>query len=422
MFQEFNGVEALAIDIANNFGGNGAVELDKQNWDDRLAWFKANENQLDKLVSSAKEPALFYAGVQAMKKVKAGQPIGYPVSFDATSSGLQILAAITCDRKAALLCNVLNTGNREDAYINLFHIMKNNMMKLDAGAAGNLKRGDLKDAIMTALYGSEAVPKQVFGEGQQLRCFFNTMSEEAPIAWALNEAFLSMWDADATEYNWVLPDNFHVKTKVMDTESETVHFNNNKYEIFTAVNRAKKKGRSLGANTIHSLDGMIVREIARRCDYDPKRIAEIEGMLNQFKKDGYNPNPFSDPTLQEKEDYQMVKILWARYAETGYLSARILDHLGLGNLHLVDIGEIEILIASLPKKPFKVISVHDCFRVLPHYVTDLRRQYNLQLALLAKSEILTSLIRQITGKTTFVAPKDDPNMWTEILDANYALS
>lgn len=408
--QQFTGKQYLMIDIANNFG------LDKKLWDERMKWYEDNQYQLDQLVNKAAEPALYFAGVQAMKKVEQKQPIGYGISLDATSSGLQILAAITCDEKAARLCNVINTGNREDAYVNLFHIMKNNMLKIDAGQAGNLKREDLKDAIMTSLYGSEAIPKLVFGEGAQLRCFYHTMEEEAPLAWQLNQAFLAMWNPEATEYNWVLPDNFHVKTKVMDTETEVVHFNNNKYDIHTKVNRAKEKGRSLGANTIHSLDGMIVREISRRCDYDVLQIANVRNFCTHIKNGSIVMGQLLDDA-----DAAMVKLLWSHYQETGYLSARILDHLYAHNSSLINVNDILDLIDSMPAKPFKVISVHDCFRCLPTYGNDLRKQYNLQLALLAKSEILSSLISQIIGKP-FKAPKGNPNMWKDILDADYALS
>lgn len=410
--QQFTGKQYLMIDIANNFGAG----LDKKHWDVRLKWYEDNKHQLDQLVSKAAEPALFYAGVQAMKKVEQGQPIGYGISLDATSSGLQILAAITCDEKAARLCNVINTGNREDAYINLFHTMKDNMLKIDAGQAGNLKREDLKDAIMTSLYGSEAIPKLVFGEGSQLRCFYSTMEEEAPLAWQLNQAFLAMWNPQATEYNWVLPDNFHVKTKVMDTEKEVVHFNNNKYDIHTKVNQAKEKGRSLGANTIHSLDGMIVREISRRCDYDGLQINKVHNFCTHIKNGAVVMGQLLDDA-----DAEMVKVLWDHYQKTGYLSARILDHLYAHNSSLVNVNDILDLIDSMPAKPFKVISVHDCFRCLPTYGNDLRKQYNLQLALLAKSEILSHLISQIIGRT-YKAPKGNPNMWVDILDAEFALS
>src|SRR4249919_3339607 len=100
-FQAFTGKDYLKIDIANNFG------LDKEDWDIRLSWFQENEPNLDKMIKQAEEPALFYAGVQAWKRAKQGKPCGYPISLDATSSGIQFLACLTGDRKAAKLCNVV---------------------------------------------------------------------------------------------------------------------------------------------------------------------------------------------------------------------------------------------------------------------------------------------------------------------------
>ena len=67
----FTGIQYLQIDIANSFG------LDKEIWENRLAWFAQNEHQLEHLVSKAKEPAMFHAGVQAYREVQCGNPIGY---------------------------------------------------------------------------------------------------------------------------------------------------------------------------------------------------------------------------------------------------------------------------------------------------------------------------------------------------------
>ena len=88
---------------------------------------------------------------------------------------------------------------------------------------------------------------------------------------------------------------------------------------------------------------------------------------------------------------------------------------------LVDIPVVQELIDSLPAKPFQVMTIHDCFRCLPSYGNDLRKQYNLQLALIAKSDILSHMLTSITGHPVPIT-KDDPNMWEGILTANYALS
>lgn len=61
------------------------------------------------------------------------------------------------------------------------------------------------------------------------------------------------------------------------------------------------------------------------------------------------------------------------------------------------------------------------FRCLPHYGNDLREQYNLQLALIASSDMLQEILSQILGKTVFIR-KNDPALPYDILQTNYALS
>lgn len=399
--ETFSGREYLKIDVANNFG------LDKALWKDRIAWFDSNEHQLLDLLPQAEEPALYYAGVKAWFDVKAGKPTGYMISLDATSSGLQLLAALTSCPYTALLCNVVNTGRREDAYTNIYQFMLTEIKE-----AAKIERHDVKDAVMTAFYSSRARPRLVFGEGQLLDTFYHTLIEKAPGAWELNEAMLALWDPTTYIHSWVLPDNFHVHVKVMKQIREEVVFLNKPFEVFYNENKPTKDGRSLGANTVHSLDGMIVRELTRRCDYDPKRIKALRKLMTEGNFP-LRPN--------QTENTQMVQTLWRHFEESGYLSARILDYLDEDNLGLVNLGTIWTLLDSLPAKPFTIVSIHDCFRVLPNYANDLRKQYNLQLQLIAKSNILQWLLEQLTGRPVPIS-KLDPNLWMKIGETNYALS
>jgi hypothetical protein len=399
--QTFTPREYLKIDVANSFG------LDKLEWHQRIAWFDANEKHLDNLIPQAKEPALFYAGIKAWRDTLAGIPTGHMISLDATSSGLQLLAALTCDILAAQLCNVVDTGKREDAYTLIYQLM---LAKLND--VSKISRDDTKQAIMTAFYSSKAVPKQVFGEGALLDIFYETLAENAPHAWELNEAMLAFWNPTALEHSWVLPDNFHCHIKVMNQVRETVHFLNEPFDVYFKVNAPTKEGRSLGANTIHSVDGMVVREMTRRCDYNPHRISKLKALLEEGGPFGFS---------QVTQDDKLVKTLWEHYISTGYLSARILGHLKKGNAGYVDPQAILDLIASLPAKPFKLISIHDCFRCHPNYGDDLRRQYNLQLQLIAQSNLLENLISQIIGRQITVT-KMEPLMPAYIGSTNYALS
>jgi hypothetical protein len=402
--QRFSPKQYLMIDIASNFG------LDKKTWDERLAWFEVNQNDLADLVPKAAEPALFFAGVQAWNAYLNFEPSGYPVSLDATSSGLQLLAVLMGDRSAAELCNVVDQGARMDAYTAIYDVMLGAI-----GEDSKISRDDVKRAIMTALYGSKAVPKDVFGEGELYQIFINTMKTMAPAAWELNEEFVAMWDPDALSNDWTLPDNFHVHIKVMDTVEENVLFLNQPFSVARKVNMPMESGRSLGANMVHSIDGFIVREMGRRCNYDTNWIQLVRDLLDEEVTSRFST------AAESQEAHRMTEILWGHYLESGYLSARILDYLDTDTLCLVDGQVIRELIDSLPAKPFNIITIHDCFRCLPNYGNDLREQYNRQLHLIAKSEMLSFLLSAMLKRPVSIG-KMDVSLAADILDTNYALS
>lgn len=238
------------------------------------------------------------------------------------------------------------------------------------------------------------------------------MSNVAPAAWALNQVFLDIWDSTVLSHDWVLPDNFHVHIAVIGNVKQKVNFFNKPYEIVTKVNMPKENGRSLGANVTHSIDGFLVRELTRRCDYRPEQIARVMDII-------WNSWDVVEP--QDTLNNRMLEKLWYHYLDSGYLSARILDYITKDNITYIDRSVILELIDSLPPKPFKVMSIHDCFRVLPNYGNDLREQYNLQLMLIAKSNLLSFTLTQIMGKEIKV-DKANPNMWKHIKDSNYTLS
>ena len=400
-FQEFTGMQYLKIDVANNFG------LDKKDWDERLEWFDNNEATLESQVKNADDPALYYASVKAYRKAQRKEVVQYPISLDATASGMQILACLTGDDEAAKVCNVINTGHRSDSYDVIYKHMQA-VLK----TTGFVEKNKVKSAVMTSLYGSEAQPRDAFGEGtRELAQFYNTMETLLPAVWELNAYFLKIWDSKALCYDWTMPDNYHVHIKVMSKNSAPVSFLGRQYNVEYSENRPVESGRSLSAHTAHSTDGFIVREMGRRCTHNPLRLAIIKtAMLGQ-------KHPLDKVS---QDDTDMVSTLWTLYMESGFLSARILDHLGADNLHLVDLSDIEELLLELPKKSFEILTVHDCFRCLANYGNDLRRQYNHLLTRLAKSNMLSFLLSQMEGKHVQITKKN-PFMWKEIQHANYSL-
>jgi DNA-directed RNA polymerase len=137
MFQEFTGKQNLAIDVAGSYG------LDKLSWQARLDWFHANEAELLKglaqaeedgpgpyrheLFVTSKKPSMQFVGMLAWRDMLEGRPSGYGISLDATASGLQLLSCLAGCRKSASLCNVLDTGERENAYSIVFQAMLEEM-------------------------------------------------------------------------------------------------------------------------------------------------------------------------------------------------------------------------------------------------------------------------------------------------------
>lgn len=235
-------------------------------------------------------------------------------------------------------------ARRSDAYTVIYRTM------LEAvGQSSRVKRDDCKQAVMTAFYGSEAKPKEVFGEGILLKTFEHVMGTQAPGPWELNKFYLQCGNPDATSYLWVLPDNFHCQIKVMVDEVQTINFMNKPYDIIRKVQGTEEKTRMLSANTTHSIDGMVVREMLRRCNYDANLITYVKQLCYGVQE--------SNVALEE--NFDMVMELWNHYERSGFLSMRICDYLDAGSIALVDRQVILEMLETLPKKPFKVLTVHD---------------------------------------------------------------
>ena len=81
--KEFNPMQYLAIDIANQYG------LNKENFETRIQWVKNNINCLEEYTDEAEEPLLYYKAVKALRDAQAGKPIVYNV-FNRLS-GIKIL-------------------------------------------------------------------------------------------------------------------------------------------------------------------------------------------------------------------------------------------------------------------------------------------------------------------------------------------
>lgn len=392
-FRELTGLEYLMADIACKHD----KAYEKKGWDERLHHFSEIDFKDPKTFKQASNPIGLRAAYIALEHTAMKKPSGYMISLDASSSGLQLLSLLVSCPISWKLCG--GDENILDAYAEIFLHM-NTGLKID--------RKDVKQSIMTALYGSTATPKAVFGEDVDV--FYDWMEKLAPGAWDLNLGIQELWDEiEGTTYDWVMPDNFYACIETHDKEVIPFMFLEQEFQLIQKVNERPRFHKGLGPNLIHSIDGMIVREMYRRCQYDTRTIERVLNLI----KDGANGT--------NGKSADMVQTLWELYQHSGFLSVRILDYLYEDTIGLVDLDVIFNLVASLPDLPFQLVCVHDCFRCHPNYGNDLRKQYNIILADINDSALLPFMASQVAeqkiqAKKVGVIPRD------VILNANYTLS
>lgn len=392
-FRELSGTEYVMADIACKHD----KAYEKKGWDERLAHFEEIDLTDPKTFKEASNPIGLRAAALAYEMGQDGKEVGYLISLDAASSGLQLLSLLVSCPTSWKLCG--GDENILDAYTEIFVHMHTGM---------TLDRKDVKQCIMTALYGSTAQPKALFGEDVDV--FYETMELMAPGAWDLNIGIQELWEeVDGTTYDWILPDNFYACIETHDKHVIPFMFLDKEYQVIQKVNDRPRFHKGLGPNLIHSVDGMIVREMYRRCQFDPKTIERVTDLMILGAKG------------TDGKSAEIVKTLWNHYEECGFLSVRILDYLYHDTIGLVDGTTVAELINTLPLRPFELVCVHDCFRCHPNYGNDLRRQYNHILADLNDSTVLPFICSQVVeqeikARKVGVIPRD------VILNANYTLS
>lgn len=394
----FTPYEFLLSDIAGRFG------KDKLNWPERLLWAYINHDHFEDLIHEAKEPILYQSAVKALREHQKGNPVGHPVVFDCSASGMQLLSILTGDRNAARICNVIGQSFI-DPYMHLHGSMQERL-----GTSETIERDPVKRAIMTSLYGSEAEPEKLFTDSS-LNAFYETMEAELPLCWELNTAILDfLKTSDAETYAWVMPDNFHVNCPVTETVYTEVQCLGTTQIVGQKVQRAHHRNRSLGANLTHSTESFLVRELIRRCNLDQPTRQAVTDLIE------FGHTRRVKPTRHNTE---MVQKLWNLYDKTGFLSARILQHLDNRSIDMVDIQDIERLLSTVPNKTFAIKSVHDCFAVHPNNALDLLLVFRNLYAELSKSKMLNYLLHCVMGVDFQLQIED---MSEDILKAEYILT
>ena len=409
----FNGIEYLAIDVANSFGH------DKMEFEDRIKWVKDNIDNLEALESGAdkKTLPLYRKAVMALRKAQQGIPSGHLVGLDATCSGMQIMSAMTGCIAGATATGLVNPNKRADAYT-----IVTETMNQQAGILVKVPRSDAKSAVMTSLYGSKAEPKKIFGEDTpELNAFYTAMGIVCPGAWTLLEDLLNSWRPWALEHSWKLPDGYDARVKVMQKLEKRIEVDELAHSTFTYefyINEGSKTGLSNVANVVHSVDAYVLRCMERRCNYDMDEVTNASAILVSEMTDR-----MSGKRSQVTE--QTLNYYVDQYNRSTLADIVILPHLTDGNVGALEDAHIakllDIITQMLRHKPFKLVTIHDAFHSHPNYCNFVRSHYREILADIADSNLLDDLLSQLYGtKGTF--PKLSNNLGELIRKSNYGLS
>lgn len=355
----------MAIDLANHFG------KDKESYENRIQWFSTNQDKLEELTEKADSKQLFSQCLSEIRKSQRGEKSGWIIQLDATTSGAQFMSVLTgCERGASVTS--LTSGTRDDFYTFIMKAMNVNVL-----------RENIKQAVMTWLYGSQHEPERLFGKkGEQLRdAFEHAMHKASPGSYELMGTLLKSWQKDSRQA-WKQVDGFEVVNTTFVSEEvkiETPELGSFTYNLrqeavseFEAAN---------AANLVHSMDSYVVRELIRRCS-TPR--TQIESWIKSLELN------ISQQEIENPKDPES----WM--AGRGMVSLYHLSHMTISDFsHGYCQKQLNILQELVKFKEFHVVTIHDSFGSLPSNCNYVRFCYKELLAEIAESDIIEYLLAQL---------------------------
>lgn len=397
--KEYTPYQYMLISLANCYG------LDKLTFEERIQWSKDNLDNLDYLVRSAEKPILFQKAIMALEEIHAGKPVGYIMDLDCTASGIQILACLTGCHDSARLVNLIDPDTRYDAYTESVSIMNKYLEPEQyVGIVGKTTRDDVKQSLMTVFYGSSAEPVKLLGKGTpQLRAFYTMLGEAFKGPWDLTQELINAWQPYTAYHEWTLPDGHTAHVKVMQSKDVIVEVDELDHATFThrvMINEGTESGVSLVANVVHSVDAMLVRETARRCNYDGLKLSRTLRELEKI-------TPYENVEVTNWDNF----ISLAHVNNDTYMDLDSNDRLRL-----------MILIQEVLEYPsFESAMIHDSFWCSPLHMNRLRYHVCSIFAELADSDLLTQIFNDLYG-TQGTYEKLSNDLGELIRSSNYFLS
>lgn len=391
--QEFIGIEYLCIDIANNFGKceETGFKGDHATFDERIAWTKANYDQLEELMEYADEPELYIKSVFALRDSVDGKATGSLISLDSTCSGIQILSALTGCIKGGTITNIVDPNNRHDAYTKITDTTNHFLQEANIPSF-RVSRSNAKDAVMTGCYGSRREPRRIFGEN--VKFFDKACLTEATGAFKLLPLLVNAWNPTSELHTFVMPDGHHVHLPTVLENEVTIEINEirHKFTTYTKEVGTQERAVSLAAHVTHACDSYLLRNVIRRTNFN---MALIKNNLRLVSGHA------------STESSTGARVATKRLTDTYNLVGSFDAQLANLNLRAADVAYMtpelrtklqQVLESMVHYGSFHTLPVHDAFRVHPNNGNAIRYHYKEALADMADSSMLDHIYWQLTGK------------------------
>ena len=336
------------------------------------------------------------------------------------------MSAMTGCWAGAEATNLVDPDKRNDAYSMCTENMNQALQAQFLSV--QVPRGKAKQALMTTMYGSKAKPIEIFGEDTpELAAFYEAAIKLAPGAWELLQDLKAAWQPYALVHAWNLPDGYHARIKVMERVETRVEVDELDHASFTYiyyVNQGQKKGISLAANTVHSVDAFVLREMHRRCNYDPLVLFFAQEAIRQELD--LRDQQFTSVIPVDDGCSTKLKYYIELFEDTKQPTAAILPFIqdGRDTQYLSDehLAKLQRLVKSMDQhKPFPLVTIHDEFRAHAGNCNHMRDHYRTILAELSESNILSSIFSEIYQAPVTYA-KLSNNLGDAIRQSVYALS
>ena len=285
----------LAFQVATTYG------LDKDTWEVRQSWVKANHELITRIAKFpieslpewevADEPWQFLAACEEYYSCVIKQnrkTTRLCVATDATCSGLQILAGLARDKSTAKLVNVLPSDKPQDAYRVIAEHSKPNIPEY----LHNIwDRSKVKRTVMTIPYNAKPFSNRSYirdalsEDGIEINkddltivvaAVRQAMNEIVPgpmavMKWIETEVASAIKDG-ATHLEWVTPSGFIVVQRLMKRQVETIDLKllgRCRLSVATTdgdkIDRNRHKAAT-APNLIHSLDASLLHLSVKRFD------------------------------------------------------------------------------------------------------------------------------------------------------------